>query len=169
MSESFGISGGGRSAEERFRELTGADRSSSAAQGDAVLEGTPVEVKRATSATLNQVRAVKYIPLVVYFEPGDEWYVVPAHVVVAAVSQKARGQHTENPFESATMSVNRLGAYKVSDVGMLRQATLDAIQSSARFPELREAMQQVLAESRALAGRSLEHVRTLLHQLGLGT
>lgn len=169
MSESFGISGGGHSAEERFRELTGADPSSSAAQGDAVLEGTPVEVKRATSSTLNQVRAVKYIPLVVFFEPRDEWYVVPAHAVVAAVSQKTRGQHTENPFESATMSVNNLGAYRVSDVGQLRQATLDAIASSERFPELREAMKQVLAESRALADSSLQRVRSLLHQLGLGT
>lgn len=169
MSESFGISGGGRSAEELFRAITGADPSPTAAQGDAVLEGTPVEVKRATKATLNQVRAVKYIPLVVYFEPRDEWYVVPAHVVVAAVSQKTRGQHTENPFESATMSVNSLSAYKVEDVSDLRQATLDAIASSERFPELRDAMQQILRESRELAEKSLEHVRTLLYELGLGT
>jgi len=122
MSETFGISGGGRSAEELFRAITGAEQAARAADGDAVLEGTPVEVKRATKVTLNQVRALKYIPLVVHFQPRDEWYVVPAHVVVAAVSQRVRGQHTENPFESATMSVKSLGAWRVPNVEDLRQA-----------------------------------------------
>jgi len=111
---------------------------------------------------------VKYIPLVVYFEPRGEWYVVPAHVVVAAVSQKTRGQHTENPFESATMNVGSLVSFRVNDVRDLRQATLDAIASSDRFPELREAMHQVLHESRDLAEQSLARVRSLLHHLGLG-
>ena len=72
-------------------------------------------MKRATSLTLNQVRAVKYLPLVVHYAPTDEWYVVPAHVVVAEVSQKRRGQHTENPFESATLSLNILRPWKVED------------------------------------------------------
>lgn len=58
-------------------------------------------MKRATSVTLNQVRAVKYLPIAVHCARTDEWYIVPAHVVVAAVSQRRRGQHTENPFESS--------------------------------------------------------------------
>jgi hypothetical protein len=169
MTGSYGISGGGRSAEEMFRVITDAERPPRAAQGDAILGGTPIEVKQATSATVNQVRAVKYIPLVVYFEPRDEWYVVPAHMVVAAVSQKTRGQHTENPFESATLSVANLDAYRVEDVNDLRQATLNAIASSSRFPALQDAMRQVLQESRALAEESLERVRVLVHELGLGT
>jgi len=49
------------------------------------------------------------------YAPTDEWYVVPAHVVVAEVSQKRRGQHTENPFESATLSLNILRPWKVED------------------------------------------------------
>ncbi len=68
MPPSYGISGGGRSAEAMFRELTGAEPSAEAAKGDATLEGYQVEVKRATSNTVNQVRAVKYIPVVVYDE-----------------------------------------------------------------------------------------------------
>ena len=64
--------------------------------GDAELGGAFVEVKKATAATLNQVRAVKYIPLVAYHEPTDTWYVVPAHVIVCLVASKGRGQHTEN-------------------------------------------------------------------------
>lgn len=171
MSESFGISGGGRSAEELFRQMTGASPAERAAQGDALLEGHPVEIKRATSVrrALNQVRAVKYIPIVVHYAPSDEWYVVPAHVVVAAVSQKPRGQHTENPFESATLSLKNLGAWKVEDAGRLRAATLEAIEESDRYPELRDAMHEVLRESRDLADSSLERVRGLLRRLGLGT
>jgi hypothetical protein len=148
MSESFGISGGGRSAEELFRQMTGAVPAERAAQGDALLEGHPVEIKRATSVTLNQVRAVKYLPIVVHFAPADEWYVVPAHVVVAAVCEKRRGQHTENPFESATLSLKNLGARKVDDPRRLREATLEAIAGSDRYPELRTAMEEVLRESR---------------------
>lgn len=60
MSDRFGISGGGRSAEDMFRQMTGAIPARAAADGDALLEGHPVEVKRATTATLNQVRALKY-------------------------------------------------------------------------------------------------------------
>lgn len=169
MSDRFGISGGGRSAEDLFRQMTGATPAVSAARGDALLEGHPVEVKRATSVTLNQVRAVKYLPIVVHFAPTDEWYVVPAHVVVAAVSQKRRGQHTENPFESATLSLKNLHSWKVEDPDRLREATLEAIDASDQYPELRAAMEAVLRESRDLADASLEHVRELLHQLGLGT
>jgi hypothetical protein len=42
----FGISGGGRKAEELYRAVTGADPAPRAADGDAVLEGNLVEVKR---------------------------------------------------------------------------------------------------------------------------
>lgn len=168
MTERFGISGGGRSAEEFFRAATGAVPTLRAAQGDALLEGHPVEVKRATSATLNQVRAIKYLPIVVYYAPDDEWYVIPAHVVVAAVSQKQRGQHTENPFESATLSLTNLSWFRLEGPDLLRSATLEAIEESARFPELRVAMQEVLQESRALADSSLERVRYLVDRLGLG-
>ena len=115
VSDAFGLSGGGRSAEDLFRQLAGAVPAGRAAQGDALLQGHPVEIKRATSDTLNQVRAVKYLPIVVHFAPADEWYVVPAHVVVAAVSRKRRGQHTENPFESATLSLRNLRDWKVGE------------------------------------------------------
>ena len=173
MSQTFGISAGGRRAEQKYRALTGANPAPKASAGDAVLDGHLVEIKTASKSTLNQVRAVKYIPLIVYFEPDNElvgsseWYVVPAHVIVAAVSQKSRGQHTENPFESATMNINNLQKYRVREAD-LRQATLDAIESSARFPQLQEAMQQVLRDSREVAARSLERVRTLLHEIELG-
>lgn len=88
------------------------------------------------------------------------------------MSQKTRGQHTENPFECATLSLRSFGAWKVPGPApalQLRHATLEAIAESDRYPELREAMETVLKESRELADASLELVRDLLHRLGLGS
>lgn len=165
MTETFGISGGGRSAEDEFIRLTGAEPSTTAAQGDAILDGTPIEIKRASSVTLNQVPAVKFIPLVVYYVPDDDWYVVPASAVVALVSRKNRGQHTENPFESATLSVRNLGDFRVADPGALRDATLAAIDEGARYPELQAAMGEVLQASKDLAAASIEKVRALVEEM----
>jgi len=163
----YGISGGGRSAEDAFIQATGADPTPRAALGDAVLEGHSVEIKKASSSTLNQVRAVKYIPLVVYSEPDDQWYVVPAHVVVALVSRKNRGQHTENAFESATLSTKSLTNYKVGGPGDLREATLRAIAESALYSPLEEAMREILQSSKELASRSTSDVREKLRELGI--
>ncbi len=69
MDETFGISFGGRQAEQEYMERTGAIPAPAASIGDVLLEDYPVEIKRSTSSTLNQVRAVKYIPLVAYSVP----------------------------------------------------------------------------------------------------
>ena len=167
MDANFGISGGGRKAEDLFREFTGAGRTSSSAEGDALLDGSPVEVKRATKSTINQVRAVKYIPLVIYFDPEQAWYVVPAHAVIALVSRKTRGQHTENPFESATLSLANLSPYRIASGADLKEAVRTAVASSARYPQLRDAMRTVLDDSRALAADSVRRVHVLLAELGL--
>jgi len=161
----MGISDGGRSAEERYLWATGATKSAKSGDGDAVLGGCNVEVKRATAATLNQVRAVKYIPLVALHEPTDTWYVVPAHIVVCLVSSKARGQHTENPFESATLNIFGLGKYKIGSEKELKQATLDAIAEAKKYPDLKKAMQSVLQESKDLAVRSIHDVQALITNL----
>lgn len=166
MDERFGISGGGRSAEDEFRKLTGAVLTERSALGDAVLEGSPVEIKRATSNTLNQVRAVKYIPMAALYVPTDQWFVIPAHVIVLEVSRKRRGQHTENPFESATMSLGRLRHLAV-ERGELRLRTLQAIEESSRYVGLKEAMTRILLESRELAESSVSTVRRLITELGL--
>jgi hypothetical protein len=171
LSTRFGISSGGRSAEALFRQLTGAREAPTAALGDAVLvdsQGHPhlVEVKNATKVTVNQVRAVKYLPVVVYHEPTG-WYVVPAHGVIALVATKTRGQHTENPFESATLNVNQLGHFRVPIEADLNAATLAAITEADRYPELREVMAWVLKESRSLARESRDKVSAILARLQL--
>jgi hypothetical protein len=159
-----GISGRGRSAEERYRLITGATRPTKSGYGDAELNGTYVEVKKASAGTLNQVRAVKYIPLVALHEPTATWFVVPAHIVVCLVSTKGRGQHTENPFESATLNVFALGKYEVAETD-LKKATLKAIAEANKYPELKAAMARVLAESKALADRSTKSVKELVVSL----
>jgi hypothetical protein len=165
----MGISKTGQSAEARFIKATGASTSSKAGDGDAVLGGSNVEVKKASTTTINQVRAVKYIPLVVLYEPEGKtgrWYVVPAHQTVRLVSSKSRGQHNENPYECATLSVKTLGGYETEEKD-LRQATLDAIAAAGRYPQLRAAMEKVLSECKDLAEKSLKYVTPILERLKL--
>lgn len=126
------------------------------------MDGHLVEVKRASRDTLNQVRATKYITLVAYQVASGSWYVVPAHEVVRLVSRKLRGQHTENPFESATLSLTRLSLFRVTDASQLREAVLTAAHSSDEYPALRAEMKRVLRQSRRLADESLMRVRSLL-------
>ena len=156
-----GISYGGREAERRFRDLTGASVASRSADGDAVLEGHNIEIKQASTNTLNQVRPVKYLPLVVLDTRSDKWYVVPPNQVVCLAAAKGRGQHTENPFESVTLSVAKMEEYKVEEQD-LRPATLEAIQEGERNQSLKEAMREVRQRSSDLATWSKKYVLELL-------
>jgi hypothetical protein len=164
---SVGISRSGADAEEVFAALTGASKAPAAALGDAVLDGHYVEVKKASSTTLNQVRAVKYITLVAYSSTEERWYVVPASEVVRQCTLKRRGQHTENPFESSTLSLRNLAAHAVAEPAGLRGAVVAAIEEAQRYPALKELMDRVLAESKALAERSIADVGAALRDYGL--
>jgi hypothetical protein len=168
--DQVGISGSGRDAETRFLELTGAKRTPEAALGDAVIDGNFVEIKSATSTTLNQVRAVKFIVLIAYYCPDGAapyWYVVPPHQVVALVARKTRGQHTENPFESATLNIRDLAGYRVDDEAQLRTQVLTAVRDSARYTDLQAEMTRILRESSSLASDSRDRVSAVLHHHGL--
>lgn len=166
--ERAGITSSGADAEATFRRLTGAVRAERAALGDAVLDGHHVEVKQASSVTLNQVRAVKYITLVAYFVPDDRWFVIPANEIVTQCAAKRRGQHTENPFESATLSLRNLSAFVLADPARLKDAVVERIAEAERYPRLKVLMDEVLLESRRLAERSVADVRSVLSEYGLG-
>jgi len=169
VTETYGISSGAGLQSSASAISLVRDRPHERPTGDAVLEGHAIEVKRAASATLNQVRAVKDLPLVVWDDRSGDWDVVPAHIVVAEVSRKHRGQHTEKPFESATLSSNRLKRCRVDEAGELRLRTLDAIEASSGYLRLRDEMERVLADSRALADETIVRVRRVLDDLGIGT
>lgn len=156
-----GISNTGEQVETEFRRLTGASRPTRAAHGDAVINGWNIEVKKASANTLNQVRAVKFIPLVAKDTRDGSWYVISAPEVVRLVASKERGQHTENPFESSTLSLASLSRFRVSEANLLDAVTA-AIDESERARELHSTMTQILSESKALAAESLRRVRNLL-------
>jgi hypothetical protein len=161
-----GISGGGRLAERLFCEITGADAAPRASAGDAVLEGNLVEIKQASTNTLNQVRPLKYLPLVVYQSVRQSWYVVPAHELVRLATAKARGHHNEIAYECAQFSLSALGEFEV-DEGQLRERTPRAIEESAAYPDLREEMVRVLGIARSTAAEAREQVRDTLRRSAL--
>ncbi len=157
-----GISGAGRPAERLFRELTGAERPPRPCDGDAELEGRLVEIKQASTNTLNQVRAVKYIPLAAFDTRSSQWYVVSPDDIVRLVANKTRGQHTENPFESATLSLRALDDHAVLDPSDLRQSVLSAIERGDRWPRLRKEMHEIRQRSSELAQESIKRVHRIL-------
>ncbi len=172
MADAAGISKSGERAEATFRQLTGATKPVERALGDAILHGHYIEVKKASSTTLNQVRAVKYITLVAYSTEREIWYVVPASEVVRQCAGKPRGQHTEIPFESATLSINTLSKFEVDpdadDVGKaITAAVADAVVEADRYPELRSLMEKVLADANKLSEDSRARVQLQLTSYGL--
>lgn len=166
MARFGGISNTGAAVEVEFRRLTGAVEAERAAYGDAIVEGHYVEIKKASSMTLNQVRAVKYITLVVYSAAERQWFVVPANEIVRQCSQKKRGQHTENPFESSTMSVRNLGQFVVDNPLDLKDRVLAAVEEAEAYPELNDLMKSVLEKSKQLALESRTEALGLLSRYG---
>jgi hypothetical protein len=74
---------------------------------------------------------------------------------------RGRGQHGENPFESAVLRRPALEQYRVAP-DQLRKAVIDAAEESAGYPRLKALMGWVLVETQDLANRSLERVRAVL-------
>lgn len=90
-------------------------------------EEVHVEVRECSANTINQVRAIRYIPLVVFSE-GD-WYVIPPHEVVWLVAQKGRGQHATLPFESATLNLGQIESWCKCASDQLNERVIAAIRS----------------------------------------
>lgn len=151
----------GADIEALFCRLAGATPTRLRGVGDAWLEGHVVEVKAAGGDMVAQVRAVKYLPVVVYHRPLEQWYVVPPEVVVAQVAHRRRGMHSENPFECSFLQLKALARQRVP-TACLREATVAAIRSGASYPALAELMSQVLVDSRDLAHASVRQVRAAL-------
>jgi hypothetical protein len=155
-----GISNMGGSAENRFRSLTNSTKPSPASLGDAELDGNFAEVKKVSSDTLNQVRAVKYSTLVAYDSVREKWFVVPAVKVVQLVADKSRGQHSENPFESATISLAKLDKYETAE-GNLVGAWENAIAQSEARLDVKLKMAQIKLECADLAKKHRDEVQSL--------
>ncbi len=175
----------GKEIEDRFRTVTGATETDSNAAGDANFEGDHVEIKyvglkkkddkpvvpHRCSDTINQVRAVKYITVVVFQEATQSWYVIPAPDVLLLIAKREprlsgakRGQHTENPYESVTLRVKDIREYRVVNHADLPDRLRLAAKKAKGYPKLRGVMTNILNESAKLAKRSDYLVKQELKQ-----
>ena len=146
----------GDTAENRFLELVkGSMKSDNSKRGDALVpyKGSMryVEIKECHSDTINQVRAVKYIPLIIYTGDGSApWIVIPPQEVVRLVATKSRGQHTEVPFESANLSKKRLPIGLHASDANLDQSVRTAIEKGEKFTEVEEVMNLLIKKLQIL-------------------
>lgn len=145
------ISSAGKETEELFCNITGAIKSTKPSLGDVLLDEVYIEIKKTSTGSVNQVRAVKYLPLVVYSSKQKCWYVVPADVVVQVVSTKSRGQHTENPFECASISLKSVERFKVENQEDLALAAKAAHERATQAVKVKGLMSQMLHTIRKVA------------------
>jgi hypothetical protein len=162
----------GDDAERSFLRLVRNSRQSpDPKQGDVVvlIDGNwrYVEIKQCQSNTINQVRAIKFIPLIIY-SPGstEPWVVVPPHEVVRLVAAKSRGQHTEIPFECANLSLNHLADDLRCGDADLEREVLEAVKEGDSFAAVRDAMTELHDELVRLSERTKQEVIEAFRQKG---
>jgi hypothetical protein len=121
-----------------------------------------IEVKECHSNTINQVRAIKYLPLVIF--DGQMWYVIPPHEVVRLVSSKSRGQHTEIPFECANLTLSQLPSFLCCQSEQLPERVTWAIQEGLRFHEVKDAMDNLLTDLINLKDKTKSSITAILER-----
>lgn len=147
---SDGITRLGRHTEQEFCKLTGATKTARQSLGDAILEGHIVEIKKSGCGVINQVRPAKFLTLVVFHQPENAWYVVPAHEVVKLILAQRRGQHTENAFECAMLNVKQLSQFKIESIQDLKKKVISAAISSKQFENIKHDLLMMLSSTRNL-------------------
>jgi hypothetical protein len=160
----------GEKAERIVLELVaGSRKSDSAKKGDAIvaLDGADhyVEIKFVTSNTVNQVRAIKFIPLAIY-SPQEEkcWAVLPAYEVVRLVFHKDRGQHTELALESANMTLTGISqSFRCNDAE-LNSVVQNAIRSARKYSRLETTLVDFLACIRGIKGIYAQRIELALEE-----
>ena len=161
----------GDDAESRFLQLVSmSQKSQTPALGDAVVtvQGKDyyVEIKQCgtRSGTINQVRAIKYIPCVIWASLRNKWYIFPPNRLVKIAAKKNRGQHTEIPFESMNIGMpanNDIQGAIVCDDKELDKQIREAICEGERFPDCREAMSSLLDEIRQLKNKYIDEIENM--------
>jgi hypothetical protein len=137
----------GESAETEFCRLTRARKLPRGdKRGDAVFEGTVVEIKSVESeryTNLNQVRVLKMSTLVVRRKVDGGWYVIPAIDVWRKVVPFERGHHTEIAFECAHLD---LKAFRSDLIPPTPEALVDATRAAIAETERHRSVKQLMAE-----------------------
>jgi len=159
----------GQKAKDRFIKLvTNVRRPSDFSTGDTEvnIDGVwfHVDVKDCTSNTINQIRAIRYQTLVIYFD--GVWYVIPPQEVVHLVGQKTRGQHTEIPFECAALTLNQIeSVYRCSD-SQLAERVYAAVRmgQQPQFSGVKKTMDNLYSELKKLKESSKSSVAEFFDQ-----
>jgi hypothetical protein len=160
----------GADAERAFLSLVAQARDSdSAKRGDAIIsvDGADhyVEIKYVTSNTVNQVRAIKFIPLIIYSpQEARRWAVLPAQEVVRLVLHKDRGQHTEIALECANMTLTGVPMkFRYNDEG-LSGAVHAAIRGARKYSLLAAALPELLRDIRAINESYRKRIEAALNE-----
>jgi anti-sigma factor ChrR (cupin superfamily) len=118
----------------------------------------PVEIKQCTAppgktGTINQVRAIKCIPLVIWAKARNCWFVIPADELVRIAAGKSRGQHTEVSFESMNLSLKGNDAewhhFRCAD-GELNERVMAAVRRTREKKDILALMQSLKGDLSAL-------------------
>lgn len=165
----------GQRAEDRFLQIVSESRPSpQAKRGDAVVsvDGYQafVEIKHcrasrhSKSATVNQVRAIKYICCVIWAPARNCWYVLSPDHLVHIAAGKSRGQHTEIPFESMAFSLDSLPDDTKCDDQGLTEMVVSAIRQGRMNTEIRDLMRRLHSDIRHVTDSYCNAARDLPHQ-----
>jgi hypothetical protein len=157
----------GDNAKKLFRRMvTNVRRSNDFSSGDTEVnidgDWFHVDVKDCQSNAVNQVRAIRYPTLVIYYD--GFWFVLPPQEVVRLVAQKTRGQHTEIPFECASLSLSQIqSVYRCSD-SQLAERVYAAIRMGQQdeFLPVRKLMGDLSSELVGLRERTKSHLAEII-------
>ena len=126
-----------------------------------------VEIKQCTApwgktGTINQVRAIKCIPLVIWAKARNCWFVIPADELVRIAAGKSRGQHTEVSFESMNLSLKGNDAewhqFRCTD-GELNERVVAAVRRAREKKDILALMQNLKGELSVLNQKYKDKVR----------
>lgn len=159
------IARAGDAAVSRFLRLVPNARPADTVRtGDVDLTGPrAVEIKlthAVNGGTINQVRAVRFLPCAVWTPHQGKWLVFSADEIVLLASEKVRGQHTDNPFESCSINLASVDSrrYETATDEVLPAAIARALTRGDSRTDLRRAMERLADEVSAVS----EHYKTVI-------
>lgn len=162
------IKNGGDEAVAGFIALTGGEEIPAHHKtGDASIGDPPivVEIKEAGRGTANQVRADRYLVLVV--RSNGDWFVIPPNKVIEMLQDRA-SQHGGSPFANTTISVRQMKTGKISGAILrykvsaedLKQAIVAAADEGNRHTNLKETVLKLTIDMQAF----IEQQRAIIKQ-----
>lgn len=168
MAKRQAIRNEGKPAEQAFLRLVPGSRPSDIAKlGDVVVAldcaEHYVEVKHCDSVgeSINQVRAIKFIPCVIYAPRRNSWYILSPDQLVRLAATKSRGHHNEIPFECMNFTLGSLSDdfhSKATDAELATKLHA-AIRRGAAASNLQELMTSLLQEISTVKSRYIDAVR----------